>query len=222
MFTYNFSVVRGVQAQREYYIAMVPMGILPKLFHDETEYIAPEFRAQRCINEARIPEIRDYILNNRDNYVFSALSASIDGEFEFVPSEMETNIGLLKVDMNAVFLINDGQHRRAAIEAAMKEDSSLLNETISIVFFKDTGLKRSQQMFADLNKHAVKTTMSLSTLYDSRDDLANAVKHVVDNNPFLLKYIDKEKDTLGKNSSKLFTLACFLIANKRIIKEANL
>lgn len=222
MFTYNFSVVRGVQAQREYYIAMVPMGILPKLFHDETEYIAPEFRAQRCINEARIPEIRDYILNNRDNYVFSALSASIDGEFEFVPSEMETNIGLLKVDMNAVFLINDGQHRRAAIEAAMKEDSSLLNETISIVFFKDTGLKRSQQMFADLNKHAVKTTMSLSTLYDSRDDLANAVKHVVDNNPFLLKYIDKEKDTLGKNSSKLFTLACFLRANKRIIKEANL
>ena len=72
------------------------------------------------------------IFRHRD---FSALSASIDGEFEFISCEMDENIGILKVDMNAVFLINDGQHRKAAIEAAMKEDPSLEKETISIVFF---------------------------------------------------------------------------------------
>lgn len=218
-FTYNFSVVKGFQANREYYIGMVPLGLLSKLFHDEEDYILPEYRAQRCINEARIPEICDYILSNRNNYVFSALSASIDGDFEYVPSEIDNNIGVLKVDMNAVFLINDGQHRKAAIQAALKEDPSLSEETIAIVFFKDEGLERSQQMFADLNKHAVKSTMSLSTLYDDRDPVANAVKQVVLNIPFLNKYIDKEKDSLGKNSSKLFTLANFLRANKRIIKE---
>ena len=65
--------------------------------------------------------------------------------------------------MGARFLINDGQHRKAAIEAALKEDQALAQETISIVFFKDDGLKRSQQMFADLNKHAVKSTTSLSS-----------------------------------------------------------
>ena len=220
-FTYNFSVVKGVQANRDYYIAMVPLGLLSKLFHDEEEYILPEYRAQRCINEARIPEICDYILSNRNSYVFSALSASIDGEFEFVACEMDENIGILKVDMNAVFLINDGQHRKAAIQAALKEDPTLSQETISIVFFKDEGLEKSQQMFADLNKHAVKSTMSLSTLYDDRDPLANAVKQVVAEIPFLNKYIDKEKDSLGKNSSKLFTLANFLRANKRIVKEEN-
>lgn len=219
MFTYNFAVVKGIQAKREYYIAMVPLGLLAKLFQNEAEYILPEYRAQRCINETRIPEIRDYILDNRDNYVFSALSASIDGDFNYLPSEVDPNIGILQVDMNAVFLINDGQHRKAAIEAAIKEDSSLVSETISIVFFKDEGLKRSQQMFADLNKHAVKSTMSLSTLYDYRDDFANAVKQVVLTNKFLSKYVDKEKDSLGKNSSKLFTLANFLRANKRIVRD---
>ena len=103
-FTYNFSVVRGMQANREYYIAMVPLGLLSRLFHNEDEYILPEHRAQRCINEARIPEICDYILSNRNSYVFSALSASIDGEFEFIASELDDNIGVLKVDMNAIFL----------------------------------------------------------------------------------------------------------------------
>lgn len=217
--TYKFSVVKGTQAQREYYIAMLPLGTLSKLFRNECDYIAPEFRAQRCINETRIPEIRDYILNNRGNYVFSALSASIDGSMKFTSSEVDGSIGVLEVDMEAVFLINDGQHRKAAIEAALAEAPELECETISIVFFEDAGLKRSQQMFADLNKHAVKSTMSLSALYDSRDDLANAVKEVVSKVVFLSKYTDKERDNLGKNSLKLFTLANFLRANRRVLKD---
>ena len=221
-FNYSFSAVRGVQAEREYYIAMVPLGLLSKLFAKEEDCLLPDYRAQRSINEARIPEIRDYILNNRGNYVFSALSASIDGQFEFHESSMDKNIGQLCVDMNAVLLINDGQHRKAAIEAALQEYPSLANETIAIVFFKDEGLKRSQQMFADLNKHAVKPSKSLSTLYDDRDDFSKAVKEVVLNIPFLNKYIDKEHDSLGKYSSKLFTLSNFLRANQRIIKSASI
>lgn len=217
--SYSFSVVKGIQANRDYYIAMVPLNLLNKLFNNDLEYILPEYRAQRCINESRIPEIKDYIINNKDTYVFSALSASIDGKFEFISSELDANIGILNIDLSATFLINDGQHRKAAIEEALKECPELGNETIAIVFFKDEGLKRSQQMFADLNKHAVKTTMSLSTLYDDRDNIANLVKQIVNQIPFLNKYIDKEKDNLGINSSKLFTLANFLRANKRIVKE---
>ena len=218
-FNYNFSAVRGVQAGREYYIAMIPLGLLSKLFNNEEDYLLPEFRAQRSINELRIPEIKDYIINNPTNYVFSALSASIDGKFTFVKSELDENLGVLQVDMNAVFLINDGQHRKAAIEAALKENPDLMNETIAIVLFRDEGLKRSQQMFADLNKHAVKPSKSLSTLYDDRDHLSNAVKEVISSIQFLNKYIDKEHDSLGKYSSKLFTLSNFLRANQRIIKN---
>ena len=221
-FHYNFPAVRGLQAQQEYYIAMVPLALLPKMFSSDEEYLLPEYRAQRNINESRIPEIRDYILKNPTTYCFSALSASIDGDFKFERSELSDDIGVLKVSMDAILLINDGQHRKAAIETALKEKPEISNETIAIVLFKDQGLKRSQQMFADLNKHAVKPSKSLSTLYDDRDGLSNAVKDVVSNIGFLNKYIDKEHDSLGKYSSKLFTLSNFLRANQRIVKHESI
>lgn len=216
-FSYNFPAVKGVQAGKEYYISMVPLKLLSKLFPSEDDIVAPEHRAQRRINETRIPEIKKYILENRDTYVFSALSASIDGEFNFV-STNDDNLGTLFVDMDSIFLINDGQHRKAAIEAAMLEDETLKNETISIVFFADNGLARSQQMFTDLNKHAVKTSNSLATLYDSRDALAVATRKVIAAVPFFKKYTDMERDILGKNSSNLFTLNMIYKANQKIIR----
>lgn len=215
-FTYNFPAVKGIQAGREYFISMVPLKLLTRLFPAEEEIVLPEYRAQRRINEIRIPEIKQYILENRESYVFSALSASIDGEFRFIPS-VHDDIGVLEVDMEAVFLINDGQHRKAAIEAALQEDRSLENETISIVFFRDDGLARSQQMFTDLNKHAVKTSNSLATLYDTRDEIAVATKNVIDAIPFFARYTDKERDVLGKNSSSLFTLNMIYKANQKIL-----
>lgn len=217
-FSYKFPAVKGIQAGRDYYVAMVPLKFLPKLFVNDTEEVSPEFRAQRRLNEARIPSIKKYILDNRKNYVFSALSASIDGEFDFIPYDGQEEIGILEIDMNNTFLINDGQHRKAAIEEALKEDSSLGNESISVVFFKDKGLERSQQMFTDLNKHAVRTSNSLSTLYDSRDKFAVMTKQVISEIPFFNKYTDKEKDNLGANSSKLFTLNNLYKANKYIIR----
>ena len=216
-FVYKFPAVRGIQAGKEYYISMVPLNLLSKLFPAEIDTVLPEYRAQRRINEARIPEIRDYILENKNNYVFSALSASIDGDFSFIEHN-GTNLGILEIDMNAIFLINDGQHRKTAIEAALVEDEELGNETISIVFFKDEGLARSQQMFTDLNKHAVKTSNSLATLYDERDQLAVATKRVIDSVLFFEKFTDKERDILGKNSSNLFTLNMIYKANQRIIR----
>lgn len=218
-FSYKFPVVRGYQASREYYIAMVPLKMLSKLFPIDDEYVSPEFRAQRRINETRIPAIRQYILSNRNSYVFSALSASIDGEFVFLPVDSNSNLGVLEVSLDAKFLINDGQHRKAAILEAIAEDESLNEETISIVFFEDSGLTRSQQMFTDLNKHAVKTSNSIAELYDSRDELAVITRRVVLQIPFLNRYTDKEKDILGKFSSNLFTLNTFYNANKRITRN---
>ncbi len=217
-FCYKFPVVKGLQAGREYYIAMVPLRMISSMFPNEEEYVLPEHRAQRRINEVRIPEIKKYMLENRDSYVFSALAASIDGEYRFVPSDQE-DLGILEVSLDAHFLINDGQHRKAAILAAVEEEPELGNETISVVFYEDLGLKRSQQMFTDLNKHAVKTSNSISELYDSRDDLAVATRNIVKAVPFLDEYVDKEKDILGKYSSSLFTLNNMYMANKRILKR---
>lgn len=215
-YCYRFPVVKGLQAGRTYYIAMVPLKALSKLFPDDEDFVLPEYRAQRRLNQARIPEIKKYILNNRESYVFSALAASIDGKYEYI-SENQDDLGILEIDINAKFLINDGQHRKAAILAALKEAPELENETISVVFYEDLGLSRSQQMFTDLNKHAVKTSNSIAELYDSRDLIAVATRNVVSSIPFLEEYVDKEKDNLGKFSSALFALNNFYVANKKIV-----
>lgn len=217
-FMYHFPAVKGLQGGEDYYIAMIPLKMIPRLFPaDEEEYVPPECRAQRKLNERRVPEIRRYILENRNSYVFSALAASIDGEFRFAPSADNQSLGTLEVSMDARFLINDGQHRKAAIISALTEDESLQDETIAVVLYKDLGLRRAQQIFTDLNKHAVKTSNSISELYDSRDALAVATKEAISNVSFLDQYTDKEKDILGKYSSKLFTLNMFYSANKLIL-----
>ena len=93
-FTYKFPAVKGLQASKEYFITMIPLGLLSRLFGNEDDYLLPEYRAQRRINELRIPEIRDYILANPTNYVFSALSASIDGKFSYLHSELDDIPGI--------------------------------------------------------------------------------------------------------------------------------
>lgn len=216
-FVYQFPVVRGLQAGGEYFIAMVPLKMISKLFPNEDEYVLPEYRAQRKLNESRIPVISKYITDNRDSYVFSALAASIDGEFEFHESAEGMGTGILEVSMDARFLINDGQHRKAAILDALNEDDTLGKETISVVFYEDQGLSRSQQIFTDLNKHAVKTSNSIAELYDSRDELAVVNRNVISRVAFLNEYTDKEKDILGKFSSNLFTLNTFYMANRKIV-----
>lgn len=217
-YKYQFPVVKGKQSRREYYIAMVPLGMLKRLFSDDNEYVPPEYRAQRKLNETRIPEIKRYILDNRETYVFSALAASIDGNHTFISSD-NGELGILEVDMDAKFLINDGQHRKAAILAALEDAPELSEETISVVFYEDCGLERSQQMFTDLNKHAVKTSNSIAELYDSRDPLAVVTRNMISENRFLDEYVDKEKDILGKFSSALFTLSTFYNANRRILRR---
>ena len=106
----NSPTVVGRQANETYYISMVPLKLLTKLFIFEQEDIDPEFRAQRIVNKNRIPVIANYILENRDNYVFSAIAASVDGEMRFI--SIDNNIGFLEIAMDAKFLINDGQHRK--------------------------------------------------------------------------------------------------------------
>lgn len=221
-FNYSFPALRGYQAGKEYFTVMCPLRLIPRIFLFDEEEVPPEYRAQRILNKTRIPDITNYILENPDDYVFSSLTASIDGEMLFEPYSQESlfkNMGTLKVSLDAKFLINDGQHRRAAIEEALKISPELGDETISIVFFHDKGLKKSQQIFADLNRHAVNTTSSLGILYDHRDQLALVTKSIVFEVPFLLRYTDKEKVSLPMYSPKLFALNHIFNTNQRLLNK---
>jgi DNA sulfur modification protein DndB len=220
-FTYQFTSLRGRQAGREYYVSMCPMNLLPKMFAFEEE-LKPEVRAQRKLNKGRIPELTRYILQNPKEYVFSALTASIDGEIQFTPLAADgpnSNLGILQVPMNARFVINDGQHRRAAIEAALAECPDLGNETIAVVFFVDAGLKRSQQMFSDLNKHSVRPTKSLGILYDHRDPLSQLARDLSVEVPAFRDLTETERSTISNRSRKLFTLSSIYLATRALLSK---
>lgn len=222
-FFYTFPAIKGKQATRDFFVIMCPLSILSKLFIFNEDELPPEHRAQRILNKSRIPEMASYIVNNPKDYVFSSVTASIDGNFEFSPlnKDFDEKIGNLKVAMDSRLLINDGQHRRAAIEEALKASPDLGDETISVVLFIDEGLKRSQQIFADLNKHAVNVSKSIGILYDSRDPVAMITKSLLDNNDYLKHYTDKENPSLSKFSPKLFTLSSINETNKKLLNKLN-
>lgn len=219
-FEYIFPAIRGVQARREYYVSMCPLRLIPKIFLFNEEELVPELRAQRTLNKNRIPEIARYITDNQDGYVFSAITASVDADVRFEPlaSGGEGHrVGLLHIPMAAKFIINDGQHRRAAIEMALRENPELADESIAVVFFLDVGLQRCQQMFADLNRYAIRPSKSVSVLYDHRDDSAKLAKLVVFRSQFFKDIVETERSTLSARSRKLFTLSAIYTATNALL-----
>ena len=218
--TYGFDAIRGIQAGREFYVAMCPLKIIPKLFIFTEFDLPPELRAQRTLRKSRIPALKNYILNNPKDYIFSSLTASVDGTMKFEPAPSlgeGGKLGRLYVSMESRLLINDGQHRRQAIEEALKENPDLAHEMISVVFFEDKGLVRSQQMFSDLNKNAVKPTKSLSILYDHRDEFAKFIVAISSELEIFSGRVELEKTAISNRSIKFFTLNGIADATRRFL-----
>jgi DNA sulfur modification protein DndB len=223
-FGYTFPAIRGIQARREYYTSMCPLRMIPKIFlYDEDEAaLPPEMKAQRTLNRNRIPEISNYIVDNPDDYAFSSLTASVDANVEFEPlgdDPHSSRVGLLHIPMDARFIINDGQHRRAAIEMALKGNPDLGDESIAVVFYVDRGLERCQQLFADLNRYAVKPSRSIGVLYDHRDDMAQLSRLVVLKSPVFRDLTEMERTSLSKRSRKLFTLSAIHGATGALLQK---
>lgn len=223
-FEYVFPAIRGVQAGREFYVSMCPLRLIPKIFLFDEEELVPELRAQRVLNKARIPDIARYITANRKSYIFSAITASVDAEVQFKPlaSGAEgSRVGLLHIPMTAKFIINDGQHRRAAIERALRDSPDIGDETIAVVFFLDIGLTRCQQMFADLNRYAIRPSRSIGILYDHRDDGAELARVIVLRSTLFRDVVEMEKSTLSPRSRKLFTLSAIFSATSSLTAGLN-
>ena len=221
-YSYTFPAVRGMQAGQPFYIAMCPARIVPRILSFDEEDVPPQLRAQRLLNRSRVPEIANYLIDNLDTYVLSALTASVDGAVTFESTSTdgpEANMGMLSIPMDAQILINDGQHRRAAIEEAIKQQPEFGQENIPILFFIDQGLQRSQQMFADLNKYAVRPSSSLGTLYDRRDSCSELARYVAMSVEPYIDLTELEKSSIANRSNKLFTLSSIKHATRALLRK---
>ena len=219
---YTFSAVKGKQAGSDFYIAMCNLKYVATRLEFDAD-IPPEHRAQRTMRKSRIPKIRDYMLQNPTDYIFSSITVSVDGKIAFKPTADDDGVGTISISQNAAILINDGQHRVRAIREAIKETPKLGRDDISVVFFEDRKLERCQQMFADLNKHALKPTKSLGILYDHRNDFASFVVEMCDRVKVFRGKIEMENTSISNRSTKFFTLSGLAAATKQLLgKEKHL
>lgn len=220
--TISFDAVRGFQAGKEFYNAMCSFATIYHHFkYNDDPQIPADLKAQRKLRENRVPEIGNYILNNPKEYVFSSITVSVGGKVGFNPAPglgENGNLGKVIIPIDAPILINDGQHRCAAIKYAYDHEPSLANEKVSVVIFEDKGLKRSQQMFSDLNKHAVKPTKSLGLLYDHRDTFARFIVNLTNDAEIFHGRTENEKTTPSSGSTKLFTLSAIGESTKYLLK----
>lgn len=212
-FSYTFPAVAGTQAGRAFYAAQVPYGALVRLFRfDEEDVVPAELRAQRVMSERRAEAIGQYVVDNPADYVLPALTASVSADMAFEPVDIPGaagSLGLLHIPMESTLLINDGQHRRRGIELAIKDRPALANETVTVTLFFDQGLKRSQQMFADINGRQVKPSSAINALYDRRNPFNAWALSVIDMLPGVGQRIDMENSSVAAKSYKLWSLIAF-------------
>jgi DNA sulfur modification protein DndB len=204
---------------RHYYSVLISLSEIPRLFKfNDWEQCTPELRAQRVLNKARVPDIARYILENEDGYLFSSITASYSCPVKFIPSAENAEVGTLEMELESVeFIINDGQHRCAAIAAALKENPALGKEKISVLLFEMESLERLQQMFSDLNRFVQQTSKSLGMLYDHRDNLSALTMEVADQVDVFQGMVDKEKVTIPLRSPHLFTISALYEANEELL-----
>jgi len=213
--------MRARLGSREYYATTMALSEIPHFFKfNDWVQFEPSQRAQRVLNASRVPEIVKYILDNEDDYIFSSITASYNCPVKFISSDLDANMGFLEINLEEMqFIINDGQHRAAAIAAALKENPALEKERISVLLFHWENLDRLQQMFTDLNRYAHKTSKSLDVLYDHRDHFSALTMEVAENVPAFRGQIDKERISLPANSPKLLTLSALYDANVELLDE---
>ncbi len=126
----SFPAMRGVIGKTQYFATMMALSEIPHLFKfNDWQQFTPELRAQRVLVKSRVPEIVKYIVDNEDSYLFSSITAAYSTDVKFKPVEEGADIGYLEMELeDAKFLINDGQHRCAAISAALNENPAIGKE----------------------------------------------------------------------------------------------
>jgi len=216
----TFPAMRGQMGGRAYFATIMALSEIPRFFKfNDWEQFSPELRAQRVLNETRVPVVAKYIVDNEDSYLFSSITASYSARIQFTPlSEDRPDIGQIQLNLEEMeFVINDGQHRCAAIARALKENPSLAKDRISVLLFPMENIERMQQMFSDLNRFAQRSSKSLNILYDHRDSLAALTNVIAERVTVFRGLIDMERVSIPIRSDKLLALSTLYDANKELL-----
>ena len=228
--------IKGRLGGVEYYVIMLSFSKLVRYIEATDPNLPTQLREERKPQRQRYAQIASYILNNPDDYRFSALTCTFGKNGTEKPLNWRAArpdepygtpgwmIGELTLDQGDPLIIVDGQHRLGAIKEAIankEADPELRNEIIPVVLFPYISLENNQQLFSDLNRNVKKTSKSLDVFFDRRDIVNRVVQKVVGKvSVFGEERVDVENVSVAKSPTMVFALAGVYQATNPMIKGA--
>ncbi|MBM3841623.1 MAG: DGQHR domain-containing protein [Verrucomicrobia bacterium] len=174
-------------------------------------------RSTRVLNQDTVERIARYVSANPKTYVLSPLLVSVDGDARFVPLLPEAEIGQLHIAMEARFVVNGGEHEKAALEKVLTEQPELAAERIPVVFQPDKRLRRAARIYAELKMFSVRPSASLRLLNSVDDDSARLARELAEKSKPFQGLVEMKRSSIAPRSRMLFTLSAVHQATKALL-----
>ena len=158
---------------------------------------------QRELKEKWGGEIKEYLIRQEQRFFNSLIVAVYEGEpswYEItdlegseqldaseIPDDVIASIGILRLSGGEKLFTLDGQHRLMGIKEAIKENTELGEEELTVIFIAhrtdEEGLARSRRLFTTLNKNAKRVSKSDIIALDEDDTMAIIVRQLIETHP---------------------------------------
>ncbi|WP_339145152.1 DNA sulfur modification protein DndB [Pseudoalteromonas galatheae] len=200
---FSLPAIAGRMGSEIYYSVQIPFHQVYQLFKFNEEDVPVELRSQRELNLSHAKKAAQYLLDNPLDFTLPALTASVSEAMKFDPAPGFNNVGSVKIPIGANMILEDGQHRRKAIELAIQQNRSLKNNDITVILFYDQGLEKSQQRFADINASMKRPSNAISVLFNRKNAFNQMLVSVL-TNLNLKECIEFESTNPKKKSTKIW------------------
>lgn len=175
--------------------------------------------------------IRDYILTQKEHFFNALVLAIYDGDPTWNELELDFNgkdyysMGFLRLNGEEIIFPVDGQHRVEGIKEAIKNNSDLEDEDITVIFIghhnDKEGKEKTRRIFSTLNRYAKPVKPGDIIALDEDDTVAIVTRNLLETYPLFIndnvKADLKGSKALSDNDTKSFTSLLTLYDTNRII-----
>ena len=200
-----------------YYVTFLQMEKIADQIH-----IAEKIHSSKVLKDMiqhavadRAGQISEYLLKQPQRF-FNALIVGVYGgspdwyelaigtnplfDTDTFPHEFDGVLGILRLDGTQTLFAVDGQHRVEGIKQALKENSELGREEVSVILVAhrndSDGMERTRRLFTTLNRYAKPVSKSEIVALDEDDIVAITTRALVEQHPLF-----QEKISLAKTKA---------------------
>ena len=230
----DIPAIRGILGKQTYYTATFTFQQIVERVKvaDDELHTSQSLREQlqRSLTN-NYKSIKDYILTQKEHFFNALVLAVYDGdptwnelEFEF-NSNRYYSMGFLHLSGNERIFPVDGQHRVEGIKHALKENSALKDEAVTVILIghhnTKEGKEKTRRIFSTLNRYAKPVKPGDIIALDEDDTVAIVTRNLLETYPLFIndnvKADLKSSKALSDNDTKSFTSLLTLYDTNRII-----